>query len=94
MSNKNTLLFAASLLVATGAVAVDYAVSDAPAPAVALQADSNPCAAGVPAAPRLPGQRNYDDIADGYSGGPGAVAPAPAPAPGAADMNPCSAGLL
>lgn len=93
MSNKkNTALFAASLLVAVGAVAADYVTSEAPAPLTAAEESFNPCAAALP--PPAPGQRNYDDLADEFSGGtavPAAPAPAPAPSP---DINPCSAGLL
>ena len=91
MSSKNTSLFAASLLVAAGAVAADHATSEAPAPRVAQEASFSPCAAATP--PPEPGHRSYDDIADDYSGG---VAPAPAPAraPRPAAENPCSAGVL
>lgn len=89
MSNKNTTLFAASLLVAVGAVAADHVTSDAPVALAAHEENLNPCAAAAP--PPAPGERNYDDIADDYSIG-GAPAPAPSPAPAAA--NPCSAGAL
>lgn len=93
MSNtKNTALFAGALLVAVGAVAADYATSEAPAPKTAAQESFNPCAAAAPAP--APGQRNYDDLADQFSGGSAVpAAPAPEPAP-ASDINPCSAGVL
>ncbi|MFC4624840.1 hypothetical protein ACFO1V_06320 [Daeguia caeni] len=88
MSTKNTLLFGASLLTALGAIAADYATSEAPKPALAQDENFNPCAAAVPAAP---GARNYDDLADQYSGG---AAPAPEPSEPDAGGNPCSAGAI
>ena len=79
MSSKSTALFGASLLAAIAAIAVDYATSEAPT-AVASHGESfNPCAAAMPA-PKA-GERNYDDIADDYSGGAAAPAPAPSPSP-------------
>lgn len=91
MSNKNTVLFGASLLAAVGTVAADH-LTAAP-PANAAQVESfNPCAAAKP--PPGPGQRNYDNIADSYSRGAPAAAPAPAPASAPAALNPCSAGGL
>lgn len=92
MSNKNTALFAASLLVAVGAVVADHVTSDAPVALAAQEQALNPCAAAAP--PPAPGERNYDDIADDYSSGGAAVAPAPAPSPAPAVGNPCSAGTL
>lgn len=93
MSKKNTALFAGALLAAVGAVAVDYATREAPAPVTAAQENVNPCGAAAPT-PVKPGQRSYDDLADQYSGD-GAAAPAAAPLPApATDVNPCSAGLL
>ena len=91
MSKKNTALFGASLLAAIGAVAADYAISEAPKPLTAQEETYNPCAAATPA---KPGQRNYDDVADDYSGGSATPAPAPVPAAAPADGNPCSAGVL
>jgi hypothetical protein len=91
MSNKNTALFAASLLAASGAIAVDYVTSDAPSAVAAQEETYNPCAAAP--AP-VAGQRDYDAIADDYSGSGSAPAAAPAPAPAPADSNPCSAGVL
>ena len=91
MSNKNTPLFAASLLAAVGAIAADHLTSAAPAATSIAQEESfNPCAAAVPT---KPGGRNYDDIANSYSTG-GAPAPAPAPAPASSIENPCSVGAL
>ena len=55
MSNKNTALFAASLLAATGAIAVDYVTSEAPSAVAAQEETYNPCAAAAPAA--APGLR-------------------------------------
>ena len=92
MSSKSTALFGASLLAAIGAIAVDYATSEAPKAAASHEESFNPCAAAMPA-PKA-GERNYDDIADDYSGGAAAPAPAPAPSPSPADSNPCSAGVL
>lgn len=90
MSNKNTLLFGASLLTAIGAIVADYATSEAPKPTLAQDESFNPCAAAVPA--KL-GQRSYDDLADEYSGDvPSAPAPKPVQPPSA--ENPCSAGSL
>lgn len=93
MSDRSTALFAASLALAVGAVAADHLTSEAPPATLAHEENLNPCAAAAP--PPAPGQRNYDDIADSYSGG-GAPAPAPAPSPalGPAVENPCSAGAL
>lgn len=90
MSKKNTLLFGASLVTALGAIAVDYATSEAPKPTIAQDESFNPCAAAVP---KAPGQRSYDNLADEYSGG---VVPQPEPtAPTVpAGGNPCSAGAL
>jgi hypothetical protein len=90
MSSKSTALFGASLLAAIGAIAVDYTTSEAPKAAASHEESFNPCAAAMPA-PKA-GERNYDDIADDYSGG--AAAPAPAPSPSPADSNPCAAGVL
>ncbi|PWL18484.1 hypothetical protein DKP76_05140 [Falsochrobactrum shanghaiense] len=90
MSKKNTLLFGASLLTAFGAIAADYAVSDAPAPVASQDESFNPCAAALPPAP---GQRSYDDLASQYSGA-AADAPAPEPAAPPAGGNPCSAGAF
>ncbi|WP_188722673.1 hypothetical protein [Nitratireductor aestuarii] len=91
-SNRNTILFGASLLAAVGAVSADHLTSAAPAPKVASQEESfNPCAAAVPS---RPGQRNYDSLADTYSRGAAAPAPAPAPAAAPAALNPCSAGAI
>ncbi|KAA0969631.1 hypothetical protein FPY71_14000 [Aureimonas fodinaquatilis] len=91
MSNRNTVLFGASLLAAIGAVAVDYSVSDAPRAVAAQVEDAAPCAAATPSP--ASGARNYDDIANDYSSG-SAPAPAPAPMPAENDANPCSAGVL
>lgn len=90
MSRKNTALFGASLLAAIGAIAADHLTSEAPRPALAQQEDHNPCAAAMPA---TPGQRDYDDLADDYSGG-SAPMPSAAPAPAPAGANPCAAGAL
>lgn len=90
MSSRNTALFAASLLVAVGAVVADHVTSEAPAAMTAQEENLNPCAAAAPQA--APGERNYDDIAEDYSSD--AVAPAPSPAPAPASGNPCSAGTL
>ena len=91
MSNRNTVLFGASLLAAIGAVAVDYAVSDAPKAVASQVEDYAPCAAATPAP--TAGARSYDDIASDYSSD-GAAPPAPAAAPAENEMNPCSAGVL
>lgn len=90
MSKKNTLLFGASLLTAIGAIAVDYATSEAPKPTLAQDESFNPCAAAVPA---KPGQRSYDDLADEYSGDRSS-APAPKSVEPPSGGNPCSAGTL
>lgn len=93
MSNRNTALFAASMLAAVGAVAADHVTSEAPSAVFAQEQSLNPCAAAAP--PPAPGERNYDDIANEYStDGAAASAPAPLPAPGPVDLNPCSAGVL
>lgn len=91
MSKRNTALFGASLLAALTAIAADHATSEAPSPSSVQQEEYTPCAAAVPT---TPAQRNYDDLADDYSGAtPAAPKPAPAPAPSNAE-NPCSAGSL
>ncbi|MFC5387310.1 hypothetical protein ACFPLB_15225 [Aquamicrobium segne] len=93
MSNKNTTLFAASMLAAIGAIVADHVTSEAPVATLAQEEGFNPCAAAAP--PPAPGERNYDDIANEYSSdGAAAPLPAPLPEPGSADLNPCSAGLL
>lgn len=89
MNNKSTFLFGASLVTALGAIAIDYTISEAPKPLLAHEESFNPCAAAIPA---KIGQRNYDDLAEDYSGS--AVAPAPLPAPSQENSNPCSAGVL
>lgn len=90
MSKKNTLLFGASLLTAIGAIAADYATSEAPKPTLAQDESFNPCAAAVPA---KPGQRSYDNLADEYSGNTPA-APTPRSVEPQSGGNPCSAGTL
>lgn len=91
MSNKNTALFAASLLITVGAVAADHAGSEAPVVLAAQEETLNPCAAAAP--PPAPGERNYDDIANDYSSD-GALTPSPSPSATPAAINPCSAGAL
>lgn len=92
MSKKNTLLFGASLVTVLGAIAVDYATSEAPKPTLAQDESFNPCAAAVP---KASGQRSYDDLADEYSGGTTAPTPEPATRPDAVSGgNPCSTGAL
>lgn len=85
MTTKNTMLFGAGLVMAMGAVAVDYKTSAAPKPVSAAEENYNPCAAAMP---KKKGGRNYDDIAAGASGAAPAV-PAPR-AVKAAPTNPCS----
>lgn len=87
MSSKNTMLFGAGLVMALGAVAADYATSEAPKPLAAAEENYNPCAVALP---KKKGGRNYDDIAEG---GTGQVPAAPAPKQsGKAPQNPCSIG--
>lgn len=92
MSNKNTALFGISLLAAAGAIAVDHVTSDAPSAVAAQEEAYSPCAAAAPAP--VAGQRDYDAIADDYSGAGSTPAAAPAPAPAPANSNPCAAGVL
>lgn len=82
------MLFGASLLTAIGVVAADYVTSDAPKPRLAQDENFNPCAAALIA---KPGGRNYDDLADDYSG---STVPSPEPAASTSSDNPCSAGIL
>lgn len=82
------MLFGATLLTAIGALAVDYVTSEAPQPRMAQDESFNPCAAALVT---KPGGRNYDDLADDYSG---SVAPLPEPVAPPSGDNPCSAGIL
>lgn len=86
MSKKNTLLFGASLLTAVGAIAIDYATSEAPKPSLAQNESFNPCAAALPA---TPGQRSYDDLAGEYSGDS-----TPQTYESNDNASPCSAGAI
>ena len=87
MSSKNTMLFGAGLVMALGAVAADYATSEAPKPIASAEENYNPCAVALP---KKKGGRNYDEIAEGKAR---AVPTAPLPkTSGQPPQNPCSIG--